>query len=230
MMGKGGQVMVSVAFVDDHPFLLEGVQSIFRRRTGFNVVGTGSCCDDALHIAHDLRPEIIVLDLNMEGDAFVCIVDIKRSCPNTKIIAFTASANVNHAVKALEAGASGYVLKGGPLSSLAEAIDTVVHGGTYITQGFATKLVAAMKRSKPAESLKLSNREAQIMRLVLDGRTNREIGAQLNLKEKTVKYYMTIIMHKLNVKNRVGVAMAARGILAGGGAPASGETNGAWLN
>lgn len=222
--------MVSIAFVDDHPFLLEGVQSIFRRRAGFDVVGTGSCCDDALHIARDLKPEVIVLDLNMEGDAFLCIVDIHRTFPDTKIIAFTASANVNHAVRALEAGASGYVLKGGPLASLAEAIDTVIHGGTYITQGFATKLVAAVKRSKSGDELRMSSREAQIVRLVLEGRTNKEIGAQLSIKEKTVKYYMTIIMHKLNVKNRVGVAMAARGIFGANNATSPADAGGNWLN
>jgi len=222
--------MVSVAFVDDHPFLLEGVQSIFGRRAGFEVVGTGSCCDDALHIVRDLRPEVMVLDLNMEGDVFICIHDIKAAYPSTKVIAFTASANVSHAVKALESGASGYVLKGGPLASLAEAIDTVVHGGTYITQGFAMKLITAMKQSKSGEELKMSSREAQIMRLVLEGRTNKEIGRQLKLTEKTVKYYMTIIMQKLNVKNRVGVAMAARCLVGGESSAPTPSDGGGWLN
>lgn len=221
--------MVSVAFVDDHPYLLEGVQSIFRRRQGFQVVGTGACCDDAIHIARNLRPEVMVLDLNMDGDAFLCMVDIRKTFPTIKIIAFTASANVNHAVKALEAGASGYVLKGGPLNSLAEAIDTVMHGGTYISQGFAAKLISAMTQMKPDDELKISAREEQIMRLVLEGRTNKEIGKQLNLQEKTVKYYMTIIMQKLNVRNRVGVAMAARSLVAQGNATAAPEA-GTWLN
>nr|CAD6405425.1 DNA-binding response regulator [Rhizobium sp. Q54] len=221
--------MISVAFVDDHPFLLEGVQSIFGRRAGIAVVGTGSCCDDAVHIARDLRPEVMVLDLNMDGDAFVSILEIKSAHPKIKIIAFTASANVNHAIKALEAGASGYVLKGGPLTSLSEAIDTVIHGGTYITQGFATKLITAMKQSKSGEDLKLSSREAQIMRLVLEGRTNKEIGRHLKLTEKTVKYYMTIIMQKLHVKNRVGVAMAARALV-GEGSASNGRGADGWLN
>jgi DNA-binding NarL/FixJ family response regulator len=222
--------MVSVAFVDDHPFLLEGVQSIFSRREGIVVVGTGSCCNDALRIARELRPEVMVLDLNMDGDPFVCISDIRAVNPDIRVIAFTASANVSHAVKALEAGACGYVLKGGPLASLAEAIDTVVHGGTYITQGFATKLITAMKHSHSGGDLKLSIREAQIMRLVLEGRTNKDIGRQLKLTEKTVKYYMTIIMQKLNVKNRVGVAMAARGLVAGDSNVPTAPEAGGWLN
>jgi DNA-binding NarL/FixJ family response regulator len=222
--------MVSVAFVDDHPYLLEGLQSIFGRRSGIDVVGIGSCCNDAVLIARDLRPEVMVLDLNMDGDTFVSMLDIKTANPTIKIIAFTASANVNHAVKALEAGACGYVLKGGPLDGLVEAIDTVVRGGTYITQGFATKLITAMKQSKSGSDYKLSSREAQIMRLVLEGRTNKEIGRQLKLTEKTVKYYMTIIMQKLNVKNRVGVAMAARSLVSGESDASSGAGGGRWLN
>lgn len=206
--------MVSVAFVDDHPFLLEGVQSIFSRKVGFVIVGTGSSCDDAKRISRDLRPEVLVLDLDMDGDPFACITDVRNTDPDIKVIAFTASANVNHAIKALESGACGYVLKKSPLASLAEAIDTAIRGGTYITQGFAAKLITAMKQSKEADDLKLSTREAQIIRLVLEGRTNKEIGRQLVLTEKTVKCYMTIIMQKLNVKNRVGVAMAARNLVA----------------
>lgn len=205
--------MVSVAFIDDHPMLLEGVQSIFRRRAGYEVVGTGSCCDDAIRIARDIKPDVLVLDLNMDGDAFACIRDIREYFPEVKVIAFTASAGVNHAVQALEAGASGYVLKGGPLASLAEAVDTVVLGETYITQGFATKLISAMKQAKTREGLKMSRREDQIVRLVLEGKTNKQIGERLNITEKTVKYYMTIIMNKMKVKNRVGVAVAARGLI-----------------
>lgn len=207
--------MVSVAFVDDHPMLLEGVQSIFRRRAGYNVVGTGICCDDAFEIARNIGPDVMVMDLNMEGDAFACIRNISDSFPRIKVIAFTASAGVHHAVQALEAGARGYVLKGGPLASLAEAVDTVVRGETYITQGFATKLISAMQQSRTAEEFKMSSREDQIVRLVLEGKTNKQIGDELDLTEKTVKYYMTIIMNKLHVKNRVGVAMVARGLFTG---------------
>jgi len=205
--------MVSVAFVDDHPMLLEGVQSIFRRRAGFTVVAVGACCGDAVRIARDAEPDVIVLDLNMDDDPYACIKVIKANSPNTKVIAFTASAAVSHAIQALEAGASGYVLKGGPLTSLAEAVETVVHGEIYITQGFAAKLLAAMKQSKSGDDLKLSQREDQIVRLVLEGKTNKQIGIALNITEKTVKYYMTIIMNKLKVKNRVGVALVARGLM-----------------
>lgn len=205
--------MVSVAFVDDHPMLLEGVRSIFGRRQGYEVVGVGTCCDDAIRIVQDRRPNVLVLDLNMGGDAFACIREVRDQHPSTRVVTFTASASVHHAVQALDAGASGYVLKGGPLSSLADAVDTVVHGETYITHGFATKVIAALRQARSSNELRLSVREDQIIRLILEGKTNKQIGEILNIAEKTVKYYMTIIMQKLNVKNRVGVAVVARGVL-----------------
>jgi DNA-binding NarL/FixJ family response regulator len=196
--------------------LLEGVQSIFGRRAGYEVVGVGTCCDDAIRIAQDRRPNVLVLDLNMGGDAFACIREIRDEHPSTRVVTFTASASVHHAVHALDAGASGYVLKGGPLSSLVDAVDTVVQGETYITQGFATKVIAALRQARSSNELKLSVREDQIIRLILEGKTNKQIGEILKISEKTVKYYMTIIMQKLNVKNRVGVAVAARGVIGDG--------------
>ena len=113
--------MVSVAFVDDHPTLLEGVRSIFGRRAGYEVVGIGTCCDNAIKIVQDRRPNVLVLDLNMGGDAFACIQQVRDEHSSTQVLAFKASASVHHAVQALDAGASGYVLKGGPLSSLVDA-------------------------------------------------------------------------------------------------------------
>lgn len=196
--------------------LLEGMQSIFGRREGYDVVGIGSCCDDAIKIVRDRSPSILVLDLSMGGDAFVCIREIRDKHPATRVVTFTASASVNHAVQALDAGASAYVLKGGPLSSLAEAIDTVAQGETYITQGFATKVITAIRQPRSTNELRLSVREDQIIRLVLEGKTNKQIGDLLAISEKTVKHYMTIIMQKFNVKNRVGVALMAGGMIGDG--------------
>lgn len=202
---------VSVAFVDDHPTLLEGLKAIFARKSGYKVVATGGCCDEALDIALVQNPDVIVLDLNMPGNAFDCIGRIRKAAPETKIVAFTASSGINHAIEALQAGASGYVLKGSSLDSLTDAIDAVLVGETYITQGFATKVIAALTNPAGAR-IKLSTREEQIITLLLDSRTNREMAEQLHISEKTVKHYMTLLMQKLHVRNRVGLVVAARGI------------------
>lgn len=202
---------VSIAFVDDHPTLLEGIRAIFSRRSGYKVVATGICCAEALQIALEYRPDVVLIDLNMPGNAFDCIKQIRKVAPDIKIVAFTASSGINHAIDALQAGANGYVLKGSPLESLMEAIDAVVAGETYISKGFATKVIAALA-SPQGTGIKLSVREEQIVALLLESRTNREMANQMKLSEKTIKNYMTVLMQKLRVRNRVGLVMAARSL------------------
>ena len=202
---------VSVAFVDDHPTLLEGIRAIFSRRPGYKVIATGNCCTEALGIALEHKPNVLMIDLNMPGNAFDCIAQIRIASPETKVIAFTASSGINHAIDALQAGASGYVLKGSPLGSLTEAIDAVMAGDTYISKGFATKVITALAIPK-ASGIKLSVREEQIVSLLLESRTNREIAKHMNLSEKTIKNYMTLLMQKLRVRNRVGLVVAARNL------------------
>lgn len=200
---------VSVAFFDDHPTLLEGMRAIFARRPGYKVVATGECCADALDSALEYKPNVILIDLNMPGNAFDCIRQIRKSVPETKVVAFTASSGINHAIDALQAGASGYVLKGSPLGSLREAIDAVIAGETYISKGLATKVIAALANPQ-ATGIRLSIREEQIVSLLLESRTNREMAVEMKLSEKTIKNYMTLLMQKLKVRNRVGLVMAAR--------------------
>jgi DNA-binding NarL/FixJ family response regulator len=167
--------------------------------------------DEALEIAQKRRPDVIVLDLNMPGNAFDCIRGILKASSETKIVAFTASSGINHAIEALQAGASGYVLKGSELGNLTEAIQAVLGGETYITKGFSTKVIAALTNPSGAR-IKLSKREQQVVSLLMESRTNREIATQLNISEKTVKHYMTLLMQKLKVRNRVGLVVAARTI------------------
>ncbi len=202
---------VSVAFVDDHPMLLEGIRAIFARKPKYKVVATGSCCAEALDIAIEYGPDVLLIDLNMPGNAFDCIAQIRRIAPETRVVAFTASSGINHAIDALQAGANGYVLKGSPLGSLTEAIEAVLAGETYISKGFATKVIAAFASPK-SPGIKLSVREEQIVSLLLESRTNREIASEMKLSEKTIKNYMTLLMQKLRVRNRVGLVMAARSL------------------
>ena len=204
----------SIAFVDDHPILLEGLASIFAEIDRFKVVGKGKCASDAIDVMMKSRPDVILLDLNMPGDAFEAIAKIRDVSPQTRIIAFTASAAIDHAVRALEAGATGYVLKGSTDDELMQAIDTVVTGETFITPSFAGKVISALRdvtqRRTSGAKVKLSVREDQIVRLLLVGRTNKEIAQRLQISEKTVKHYMTLLMQKLQARNRVEVVLAAQ--------------------
>lgn len=203
---------IRLAFVDDHPTLLTGLAAIFAADSRYAIVGTGASADAALEIATSHQPDVMILDLSMPGDVFGTIDKLARSS-SLKLIIFTAFANVELAVKALEAGAHAFVLKGRPAEDLYHAIDTVLDGGSFVSPEFAQRLTdgwsTRVRRYATEDKIHLSAREQQLVDGLLAGRTNREIAQSLQLTEKTVKHYMTNLMNKLRVKNRLEVALVA---------------------
>lgn len=204
----------TIAIVDDHPLLMEGVAAVLGRRPGLNVVGTGSCAADIMPLATASTLDAMVVDLNMPGDTFQAIKELRAAVPRIRIVVFTASTNTDHAIRALDAGAGAYVLKGSPAADLAEAIEATGRGEIYITPAFAAKVISALQskalEKRSAEAARLSVREEQIVRLLLCGKQNREIARELALSEKTVKGYMTNLMTKLHARNRLEVVIAAQ--------------------
>lgn len=204
----------SVALVDDHPLMIEAVFSLLSRTGDFDIVATGTSAKDVLEIGTAVRPLVMVVDLGMAGDVYAAISTVTSMFTETKFIAFTGLTGVECAIRALDSGASGYVLKGSSSDELLEAISLVRAGETYITRSFATQVITALRdtslRRKAAEAVKLSIREQQIVRLLLKGKTNKEIAHAIDISEKTVKHYMTILMQKLQVRNRLEVVIAAQ--------------------
>lgn len=206
---------ITVAFVDDHPVLLEGIGKIFSMDRAFRVVASGNSASDAIHISKEFRPDVLVMDLNMQGNAFEAIGSITRDVPDTKVVAFTASSDTDAAVKALGSGASGYVFKGSTTEELRRAILAVLQGGTFISQEVALGVVDALRSGKKRpdpdhKGLKLSIREHQVIKFLLIGKTNREIAAELGIGEKTVKHYIGIMLQKLQARNRTELVIAAQ--------------------
>lgn len=206
---------ISIAFVDDHPALLEGLTAIFSRRDNYTVVGTGANAQDIVAVAERERPDVLVVDLNIPGDSFAAISRVGEISPSTKKIAFTACVGIECAVRALEAGVNGYVLKGSTSAELTDAIQMVLAGDTFITPSFASKVIVALRNGSvrngdAGRSIKFSVREDQVVKLLLLGRTNREIALHLRISEKTVKHYMTLLMQKLNARNRLEAIIAAQ--------------------
>ena len=183
--------MVSVALVDDHPLLIEGIISLFSRARDLEVTSTGSSARDIVDISSRLRPDVIVVDLNMAGDVYGAIATSIMVSPNTKIVAFTAATGVESAIRALDAGANGYVRKGSSAQELLQAIEAVRHGETYITQSFANQVIAGLRnaslRRLAAEAVRFSIREDQIVRLLLRGKTNKEIAIALKHQREDCK-------------------------------------------
>lgn len=205
---------VTVAFVDDHPILLKGLSAIFSLEKSLNIVALGSTADDIVQITETHRPNVLITDLSMPGDVFSAISMISRLYPSTRAIVFTAFSSIDAVLKALDAGATGFVLKGGRVEEITEAVNSVMRGEMFITRQYAGQVLGGLRdreaRSRKETVINLNVREKQIIALLMQAQTNREIAIALRISEKTVKYYMSILMHKLNARNRLEVVIAAQ--------------------
>jgi len=204
----------TIAFVDDHPILLRGVADLFAQHPDFEVVGLGGTAVDAIALMQEKSPEILFLDLSMPGDVFATITEVAHNFPSTRVVVFTAFSSVDSALRALDAGAMGFVLKGSTCDELFEAVAAVVGGEMFVTRQYATQVLSGLQKRKRAEevraAIRLSVREKQIVAQLMHARTNREIATTLSLSEKTVKHYMTGLMAKLKARNRLEVVIAAQ--------------------
>lgn len=203
-----------VAIVDDHPLMREGIEHTLRREPDFDVVATGGCANDAIRIASELSPDLILLDVNMPGSGLEAARAITASHPEIRILCLTVSERHEDVTAALEAGVRGYILKGIGGPDLVRTIRSVAAGETYITPEFAARLLATplrtTKSSTPDPLQQLSIREEQILKEVSNGLTNKEIARKLDLSEKTIKHYMSGVLHKLSARNRVEAIVASR--------------------
>lgn len=215
LSGEAREEVIRVALVDDHPIMRAGLVYTFEREPGFEVVGEGASCAEAIHIAETLLPDLIFLDINMPGDGVHAARAISRTCPAVRIIMLTAHDGEQHVVDALRGGASGYVIKGVSSEELIKTAQSVHEGEAYVSPGLAAKLLGRRTSDTSPNGFSqrfvdLTPREEQILRFVCEGQSNKEIGHNVGLTEKTVKHYMTNILQKLHARNRVEAALIAR--------------------
>nr|WP_319527886.1 response regulator transcription factor [Pseudomonas laurentiana] len=203
--------IIRIGIADDHPLLREGVANTLRKRPDLQVVEQGDSADEARGIALRLRPDVMLMDVNMPGDVFGAVRFISTHVPDVKVLMLTVSEAEDDAYSALEAGARGYVLKGVSGPDLVLAIRSIAKGETFITPEFANKLLSNLKKHEvDIHKTELTHREEQIIREVSKGLTNKEVASKLLISEKTVKYYMTCVMQKLHARNRVEAVTALR--------------------
>jgi DNA-binding NarL/FixJ family response regulator len=202
---------ITVAFVDDHPVLLDGIGALFSRR-GYRVVGKGNSADAARSIATAFAPSLMFVDLSMPGDPFGAISEIAKH-GRTKVIVYTADSSVDVALRALDLGASAFVVKDSS-NELFDAVEAVLRGEVFISRAHAGRILTGLKnramRENAERRAKLSDREKQVVELLLKARSNKEIALTLSISEKTVKHHMYSLMSKLHARNRVEVALAAQ--------------------
>ncbi|MDJ0741086.1 MAG: response regulator transcription factor [Gammaproteobacteria bacterium] len=214
-MENGLTNKISVVLADDHPLFREGVARTLMAEPGLEIVGEATDADEAVKLAADLLPDIIMLDISMPGSGLVAAKRIASICPVVKIIMLTASEHDDDVTSALQAGARGYILKGIGGEELIAIVNAVHQGGSYVPPDLAARLLTGA-RSGAGEGVQrdplseLTAREEQILKGVARGLSNKEIGRELELQEKTVKHYMTNILQKLQVRNRVEAALVAK--------------------
>jgi two-component system nitrate/nitrite response regulator NarL len=208
---------IKILVIDDHPLLRDGVCSTLESEEDFKVVAQGASYDDAMQLAKEHLPDIIFLDISMPGGGVNAAREIHSSLPNIKLVMLTVSEDEKDVLSALQAGASGYILKGIGGKELINAVHTISRGETFINAGLAASILLNSSHqgvdtpSSPQNKLdKLNKRESSILKALERGLTNKQIADELFLSEKTIKHYMTSIMQKLEVKNRVEAALMAQ--------------------
>ncbi|MBZ5551062.1 MAG: response regulator transcription factor [Acidobacteriia bacterium] len=196
---------LTVFVADQHPVVREGLVALINRQADMRVVGEASNGREAVEQFIAQRPSMAFLALRMPVmDGVDAVQAIREKVPTARLVIFT-SYQVEEAIyRALQAGASGYVLKDTPPEDLIECIRTVSNGGTWISPAVAAKL------AKRVAARDLTPREMEVLRLVARGKSNKEVGVALNISEATVKVHMTHILEKLKVTGRteaIGVAV-----------------------
>lgn len=210
---------IRLVIIDDHPIFREGVVAILSSEPDLEVVGQGVNAQDAVRLTRELLPDVVLLDVNMPGSGVSAAQTIASAFPVVKIIMLTGSSEEDDVMAALKAGAHAYVLKGVAARELNGILHTVYRGEGYVTPSLAANLLSEMKSASQGEKQpsgamdvfeELTERERQILELIAEGTSNKEIGQKLFLTEKTIKHYVTNILQKLHVSNRVQAAMLAQ--------------------
>jgi DNA-binding NarL/FixJ family response regulator len=197
--------VIRVAIVDDHPIVTDGVVANLRAVAEIEVVATGTSADQAVALAQAHRPDVLILDLELGGRSGLdAMAAIKAASPATRIVVFSAYAGE-------ERVADSYVLKGTSSDELVAVIRAAAEGRALIPPEIAAQLARAVRQPRRD---RLTGREREIVRLLADGLSNREIGERLGITERTVKFHVGEILARLGASNRAqAVALAkARGI------------------
>lgn len=206
--------LLRIVVADDHPLLREGVARSLEESNQFEVVGQGGSADDAVRLSIEQTPDLVLLDLSMPGGGVNAARQIAERLPEVKIVVLTVSEADDDIMAALQAGAKGYILKGVGAAMLVEILRGIADGESYVSPALAGRLLIELRNrdsgaiANPLSSL--TNRETEILRLVAQGLSNKEVGRKLDLQEKTVKHHMTRVLSKLQVRNRTEAALVLR--------------------
>ncbi len=197
---------VAILLVDDHEVVRTGLRTILERRPGFSVVGEAGTVAEAINAASQTRPDVVVMDIRLpDGNGVEACREIRGELPDTKVVMLTSYADDEAVYGSIMAGASGYLLKQTRGQNLAEAIERVARGESLLDPSVTEKVLTRMRAlasGKADELAVLTEQERRIVGLIAEGKTNKEIAAEVFLSDKTVKNYVSSILSKLNLRRR----------------------------
>ncbi len=210
--------LIRILVADDHPVVRDGLIAMLGTQPDFEVVGEASTGVETVERTRALRPDIVLIDLAMpEMDGVEAIRQLRTAAPQTQAIVLTAFDSDERIVGALQAGAQGYLLKGAPRGEIFNAIRVVSAGGSLLQPVVASKLLQHISAQSEGQNAggALTSREMDVLRLLAQGKVNKEIAAALSITERTVKFHVSAIMGKLDAGNRTeAVTIAAqRGLI-----------------
>jgi DNA-binding NarL/FixJ family response regulator len=207
---------IGVLIVDDHPVVRDGLRGVFTGDPGFEVLGEAPDGERAVALAEARRPDVVLMDLRMPGgDGVTAIRALSERVPSARVLVLTTYDTDSDVLPAIEAGATGYLLKDAPRAELLRAVRSAATGEAVLSPAVATRLMGQVR--EPAEE-PLSARELEVLKLVARGATNRDAAARLFISEATVKTHLLHIYAKLGVNDRAAAVAEGyeRGLLVPG--------------
>ncbi len=201
---------IRILVADDHPVVRDGLVAVLGTQPDFEVVGEAANGAEAVNLAQQLQPDVVLIDLEMpNGDGVAAIEQLRAHNQTTGIVVFTAFDTDDRIVGALRAGAQGYLLKGVPRDDIFRAV-RVVHGGGSLLEPLVASRVINQLQTSTTPNL-LTERERTVLALLAQGKSNKAIGAALHITERTAKFHVGTIMRKLGATNRTeAVTLAAQ--------------------
>jgi DNA-binding NarL/FixJ family response regulator len=198
-----------VVVADDQQLIREGIASLLALQDGIEIVGAAADGHEAIEVALRAGPDVVLMDVRMPRmDGVAAVAQLRTKLPSCRVVMLTTFDDQDYVVRAMQAGAAGYLLKDLPSRELAAAVKLAHAGVLPLDPAVAARLTAAVPQRQPA--VEMSIREADILRLVAQGMTNREIGRALHLSEGTVKNYVSRILERLGLRDRTQAAIYAR--------------------
>jgi DNA-binding NarL/FixJ family response regulator len=203
---------IRIVIADDHAIVRSGIRNELKRHSDFEVAGEAMNGDDAIRLVYELKPDILLLDINMPGRKVIDIVqEIKNQTDLCRILVLSAHGDIPTIIGMLKAGVNGYILKDEDPEVLSEAIHSILMGDTWLSPGVSDRLFTIINNIDGINDNKtFTKRELEVLGKIASGNTNREIAGGLHMSERTVEFHIGNILKKFGAKSRLEAVLKAR--------------------